>query len=195
MQDVHQIVNRALSLYRADGIGMVDYALESSGASVVNTRCSETYRTRTACVSLFGIPLWYHSESPRTVIQPEVYPGKCWAFQGQQGFVVISLSYPVRITHVTLEHLPKMLSPTSRIDSAPRDFSVYGMSHEKDEGTLLGSFTYDQDGEPIQTFKLPETLEGVYRLVELRILSNWGHLEYTCVYRFRVHGQPWVAEQ
>ncbi|XP_035261356.1 SUN domain-containing protein 2 [Anguilla anguilla] len=195
VQDVHQIVGRALSLYRADGIGMVDYALESSGASVVNTRCSETYRTRSACLSLFGIPLWYHSESPRTVIQPEVYPGKCWAFQGGQGFVVIALSYPVNITHVTLEHLPKTLSPTGRIDSAPKDFSVYGMSNEKDEGVFLGSFTYDQDGEPIQTFKLPDSLEGVYRMVELRILSNWGHLEYTCVYRFRVHGQPWTTEE
>lgn len=30
-QDVEQIVQRALSLYRADGIGMADYALESSG--------------------------------------------------------------------------------------------------------------------------------------------------------------------
>ncbi|KAJ8406699.1 hypothetical protein AAFF_G00296150 [Aldrovandia affinis] len=190
VQDVHQIVDRALSLYRADGIGLVDYALESSGASVVNTRCSETYRTRSACLSLFGIPLWYHSESPRTVIQPEVYPGKCWAFRGREGFVVIALSYPVRITHVTLEHLPKTLSPTGRIDSAPRDFAVYGMTNESEEGTFLGSFTYKQDGDPVQTFELPDSAEGVYRMVELRIRSNWGHLEYTCVYRFRVHGQP-----
>ncbi|KAG7254932.1 hypothetical protein CRUP_033549, partial [Coryphaenoides rupestris] len=29
----------------------------------------------------------------------------------------------------------------------------------------------------------------VYRHVELRVLSNWGHMTYTCVYRFRVHGK------
>uniref|UniRef100_A0A673MBT0 SUN domain-containing protein 2-like n=1 Tax=Sinocyclocheilus rhinocerous TaxID=307959 RepID=A0A673MBT0_9TELE len=190
--DVKEIVHRAISLYRADGIGMADYALESSGASVLNTRCSETYKTRSACLSLFGIPLWYHSESPRTVIQPELYPGKCWAFRGSQGFLVIALSYPVRITHVTLEHLPKELSPTGRVDSAPKDFAVYGMSNETEDGKLLGTFTYDQDGEPIQTFKLPVTLD-VYSMTELRILSNWGHLEYTCVYRFRVHGEPSLA--
>ncbi|XP_026068900.1 SUN domain-containing protein 2-like [Carassius auratus] len=192
IQDVKAIVHRAISLYRADGIGMADYALESSGASVLNTRCSETYKTRSACLSVFGIPLWYHSESPRTVIQPELYPGKCWAFQGSQGFLVISLSYPVRITHVTLEHLPKELSPTGRIDSAPKEFAVYGMSEETEDGELLGTFTYDQDGEPIQTFKLPEASD-VYSMTELRILSNWGHLEYTCVYRFRVHGEPSLA--
>ncbi|XDV35392.1 hypothetical protein PO909_005352 [Leuciscus waleckii] len=189
IQDVKEIVQRAINLYRADGIGLADYALESSGASVLNTRCSETYKTRSACLSLFGIPLWYHSESPRTVIQPELYPGKCWAFRGSQGFLVIALSYPVRITHVTLEHLPKELSPTGRIDSAPKDFAVYGMSNETEDGKLLGTFMYDQDGEPIQTFKLPEDPDN-YSMAELRVLSNWGHLEYTCVYRFRVHGEP-----
>lgn len=192
IQDVKEIVHRAVNLYRADGIGMADYALESSGASVINTRCSETYKMRSACLSLFGIPLWYQSESPRTVIQPELYPGKCWAFRGSQGFLVISLSYPIRITHVSLEHLPKVLSPTGRIDSAPKDFAVYGMSDEKEDGKLLATFMYDQDGEPIQTFKLPETSD-IYSMVELRILSNWGHLEYTCVYRFRVHGEPSLA--
>ncbi|XP_030634084.1 SUN domain-containing protein 2-like [Chanos chanos] len=191
IQDVEQIVRRALSIYRADGIGMADYALESAGASVINTRCSETYRTRAACLSLFGFPLLYLSESPRTVIQPELYPGKCWAFRGTEGFLVISLSYPVHITHVTLEHLPKVLSPTGRIDSAPQDFAVYGMTSENEEGTLLGRFTYDHEGESIQTFKLPDPQEQkIYNVVELRILSNWGHPEYTCVYRFRVHGKP-----
>ncbi|KAA0712691.1 SUN domain-containing protein 2 [Triplophysa tibetana] len=189
IQDVKGIVNRAIELYRADGIGMADYALESSGASVINTRCSETYKMRSACLSLFGVPLWYQSESPRTVIQPELYPGKCWAFRGSQGFLVISLSYPIRITHVSLEHLPKVLSPTGLIDSALKDFAVYGMSEENEDGKQLATFMYDQDGEPIQTFKLPESSD-IYSVVELRILSNWGHLEYTCVYRFRVHGEP-----
>ncbi|XP_060767980.1 SUN domain-containing protein 2 isoform X2 [Neoarius graeffei] len=188
--DVKRIVHRALSLHRADGIGMADYALESSGASVVNTRCSETYHTRSACISLFGFPLWYPSESPRTVIQPELYPGKCWPFRGSEGFLVIALSHPVQITHVTLEHLPQVLSPTGRIDSAPKDFAVYGIiNEENEEGKLLGTFVYDQDGESIQTFKVQLPHSEVFGLVELRILSNWGHPEYTCVYRFRVHGQ------
>uniref|UniRef100_A0A4W4FA78 SUN domain-containing protein n=1 Tax=Electrophorus electricus TaxID=8005 RepID=A0A4W4FA78_ELEEL len=195
IKEIEHIVHRALSLFRADGTGMADYALESSGASVINTRCSETYRTRSACLSLFGIPLWYHSENPRAVIQPEVYPGKCWAFRGSEGFLVISLSYPVRITHITLEHIPRNLSPTGHIDSAPKDFTVYGMTHEHEEGKLLGSFTYDQDGEPIQTYQVPESPSEVYHLVELRVLSNWGHPEYTCLYRFRVHGLPWSTSQ
>uniref|UniRef100_A0AAZ3SL74 SUN domain-containing protein n=1 Tax=Oncorhynchus tshawytscha TaxID=74940 RepID=A0AAZ3SL74_ONCTS len=173
---------------------MPDFALESQGASIVSTRCSETYRTRSACVTFLGIPLWYSSESPRTVIQGQpAQAGKCWAFHGAQGTLVIALSHPARITHVTLEHLPVSTAPTGRIDSAPKAFSVYGMSTETEDGTCLGTFTYDQHGEPIQTFQLPNPTTqnpttAIHRYVELRILSNWGHLKYTCVYRFRVHG-------
>ncbi|XP_051240978.1 SUN domain-containing protein 2 isoform X2 [Dicentrarchus labrax] len=170
---------------------MPDFALETQGASVISTRCSETYRIRSACVTLFGFPLWYPSESPRTVIQgyPVLLPGKCWAFHGVQGTLVISLSHPVTITHVTLDHLPRYNSPTGRIDSAPKDFEVYGMKNDSEEGTLLGTFTYDENGESTQTFKLPNPSDVVYRFVELRVLTNWGHVEYTCLYRFRVHGQ------
>lgn len=170
---------------------MPDFALETQGASVISTRCSETYRIRSACVTLFGIPLWYPSESPRTVIQgfPVLLPGKCWAFHGVQGTLVISLSHPIRITHVTLDHLPRYNSPTGNINSAPKDFEVYGMKNDTEEGTLLGTFTYDEHGESTQTFKLPSPSDEVHRYVELRVLSNWGHVEYTCLYRFRVHGQ------
>ncbi|XP_062291806.1 uncharacterized protein LOC133996235 isoform X1 [Scomber scombrus] len=170
---------------------MPDFALETQGASVISTRCSETYRIRSACVTLFGFPLWYPSESPRTVIQgyPVLLPGKCWAFHGVQGTLVISLSHPIRITHVTLDHLPRYNSPTGRIDSAPKDFEVYGMKQEdEEEGALLGTFTYDEHGESTQMFKLLNPSDEVYRFVEMRVLSNWGHVEYTCVYRFRVHG-------
>ncbi|XP_068574309.1 uncharacterized protein sun2 [Cebidichthys violaceus] len=170
---------------------MADFALETQGASVISTRCSETYRIRSACVTLFGIPLWYPSESPRTVIQgyPVLLPGKCWAFHGVQGSLVISLSHPITLTHVTLDHLPRCNAPAGRIDSAPKDFEVYGMKDDVEEGTLLGTFTYDEDGESTQTFKLPNPSDVVHRCVELRVLSNWGHVEYTCLYRFRVHGQ------
>nr|XP_055074788.1 SUN domain-containing protein 1-like isoform X3 [Misgurnus anguillicaudatus] len=191
-KDVTDIVQSTLSLYKSDGTGMADYALESSGGSIMSTQCSETYQIKYPQFSLFGIPLWYYSESPRTVIQPEVHPGKCWAFRGSKGFLTISLSYPIRITHVTLEHIPRTLSPTGKIDSAPKDFVVYGLSTQCDGGQLLGSYTYNQDEDPIQTFKMPESTQ-VYSMVELRILSNWGHPEYTCVYRFRVHGVPLVT--
>uniref|UniRef100_A0A8C7KP65 SUN domain-containing protein 1 n=1 Tax=Oncorhynchus kisutch TaxID=8019 RepID=A0A8C7KP65_ONCKI len=166
-----------------------DFALESQGGSIVTSRCSETYQTRSACVSFLGIPLWYPAETPRTVIQgQQVLPGKCWPFPGAQGTMTIALSHPIHVTHVSLEHLSTAVSPNGRIDSAPKDFAIYGMSTVGEEGSLLGMFTYDQAGDPLQTFELPNPT-AVYRYVELHVRSNWGHQDYTCVYRFRVHGK------
>ncbi|XP_028842318.1 SUN domain-containing protein 2-like [Denticeps clupeoides] len=190
--DVREIVQSALSIYRADVIGMADHALESSGGCVLASRCSETYRPQ--FLSLFGLPLWYRAEGPRAVIQPEVHPGKCWAFKGSQGYITIALSSPVTVTHVTLEHLPKILSPSGHIASAPREFAVYGMTDlDQKKGTFLGAFVYDYDGRPVQTFELEESVQGVYHVIELRVLTNWGHPEYTCIYRFRVHSQLQVG--
>uniref|UniRef100_A0AAA9TX87 Sad1 and UNC84 domain containing 1 n=2 Tax=Bos taurus TaxID=9913 RepID=A0AAA9TX87_BOVIN len=185
------IVNNALKLYSQDKTGMVDFALESGGGSVLSTRCSETYETKTALISLFGVPLWYFSQSPRVAIQPDIYPGNCWAFRGSQGYLVVRLSMTIRPTAFTLEHIPKTLSPTGSITSAPKDFAVYGLENEyQEEGQLLGRFTYDQEGESLQMFVAPKKPERAFQIVELRIFSNWGHPEYTCLYRFRVHGEP-----
>lgn len=122
------------------------------GGSVISTRCSETHQTHTAQFSILGIPLWYYNNSPRTVIQvrvggyffkrffphpspldahfqflslkPGVNPGECWAFKGSTGYLVIQLSGRVRITAVSLEHIPKSISPSGNIDSAPKEFTV-----------------------------------------------------------------------
>ncbi|KAL1768409.1 SUN domain-containing protein 1 isoform X1 [Sigmodon hispidus] len=187
----HIIVNNALKLYSQDKTGMVDFALESGGGSILSTRCSETYETKTALLSLFGIPLWYFSQSPRVVIQPDIYPGNCWAFKGSQGYLVVRLSMKIYPATFTMEHIPKTLSPTGNISSAPRDFAVYGLETEyQEEGQLLGRFTYDQEGDSLQMFHTLERPDQAFQIVELRVLSNWGHPEYTCLYRFRVHGEP-----
>ncbi|XP_015272793.1 PREDICTED: SUN domain-containing protein 1 isoform X2 [Gekko japonicus] len=189
-EQAHTIVSNALQLYSEDKTGMADFALESGGGSVLSTRCSETYNTQTAVISLFGVPLWYFSQSPRAVIQPDMYPGNCWAFRGSQGHLVIRLSMMIHPTAFTLEHISKSLSPRGNIDSAPKDFAVYGLADEyQEEGVLLGQYTYDHDGKSLQIFQVTEAVDKAYQIVELKILSNWGNAEYTCLYRFRVHGR------
>ncbi|XP_053495502.1 SUN domain-containing protein 1 isoform X5 [Ictalurus furcatus] len=188
---VQLIVQNALKRYSEDRIGLVDYALESGGGSILSTRCSETYETKTALMSLFGFPLWYFSQSPRAVIQPDVHPGNCWAFKGSTGYLVIRLCVKIVPTAFSLEHIPKALSPTGNISSAPRNFSVYGLEDEQqEEGQLLGQYVYQEDGDALQTYPVTENNTEAFQIIELRVLSNWGHPEYTCLYRFRVHGEP-----
>ncbi|XP_055032325.2 SUN domain-containing protein 1 isoform X8 [Misgurnus anguillicaudatus] len=192
--DVQLIVNNALKIYSQDRTGLVDYALESGGGSILGTRCTVLFDTKTALMSLFGIPLWYFSQSPRVVIQPDVHPGNCWAFKGSTGYLVIGLALKIVPTAFSLEHIPKSLSPTGSISSAPREFTVYGLEEEyQEEGQLLGQFTYDDDGDALQTFSVTEEVKESFQIIELRVLSNWGHPEYTCMYRFRVHGE--LAEE
>lgn len=187
---VKKIVKEAIMMYDADKIGQVDYALESGGGSVLGTRCSETYVEKYGKFSIFGVPLWTNSNSPRTAIQPDVQPGRCWAFKGSQGFLVLELSATIYPTGFTLEHIPVSLSPTGSIDSAPKNFSVWGLDSEKDnKGILLGEYSYDVNEDPLQYFPVEITSEKPYSYIELQIHSNHGNLEYTCLYRFRVHGK------
>lgn len=189
-EHVHLIVTNAIKLYSEDRTGMVDYALESGGGSIISTRCSESFNTKTALLSLFGLPLWYFSQSPRVVIQPEVHPGNCWAFKGSTGYIVVGLSMKIVPTAFTLEHVAKSLSPTGNISSAPREFNVYGLDDEQqEEGQLLGEYIYEEDGDSLQTFPVSDEVSSGFQIIEMRVLSNWGNPEYTCVYRFRVHGK------
>lgn len=189
--DATRIVREALRLYDADKTGMADYALESGGGSVVNTRCTETYTKGAIQYSMLGISLWTFVRTARTAIQPQMHPGECWAFQGSQGHLVVQLARRIHPTSFTVEHLPKELATSGSLDSAPRDFHILGLDSETDQvGKLLGKYTYDIDGEPLQHFIVQDPDPGSFRFIEMKILSNHGHLEYTCLYRLRVHGVP-----
>ncbi|XP_042882143.1 uncharacterized protein LOC122259442 isoform X3 [Penaeus japonicus] len=190
---VIQIVKDALMKYDADKTGMVDHALETAGGNIISTRCTESYQVHQAEVSILGFPVYrYSTNTPRTIIQPGRMPGQCWAFKGSQGYIVIQLAGSVRPTGFSLEHIPKSLSPTGEIDSAPREFEVWGLQQESDEGVYLGSFEYNQNGDPLQYFPVTEENAQYFPMIEVKINSNHGNLQYTCIYRFRVHGLRYV---
>jgi len=62
----------------------------------------------------------------------------------------------------------------------------------------IAQFEYDADvPNAVQTFPVDEEvrkMEMDFGIVVLRVLSNWGQ-EFTCLYRFRVHGQMITAEE
>lgn len=190
--DVVNIVHEALAVYDADRTGLFDFALESAGGTIASTRCTETYDVTQAVYHIMGVPIWWERQNPRTILQPGSAPGQCWAFKGSEGCVVIKLSNPVFISDVTLEHIAKNLSPDQSVSSAPHKFEVLGLEDIDDPNPAhLGNFTYDTNNmkNPVQTFKInDQSTRKAFAFVELKILSNYGHPEYTCLYRFRVHG-------
>ena len=58
--------------------------------------------------------------------------------------------------------------------------SMDGVFHQ------LGSFEYDLQGSPVQTFPVKNKLR--FARVKMDINTNWGNEDYTCIYRIRVHG-------
>ena len=117
-------------------------------------------------IKIWNVPIFYHTVSARTALQPDVNPGNCFAFGGEYGTIGIRLSRQVVVQNVTLEHIPKVftfrhkwfykhiqeISLNGNIDSAPRDFTVYGI--DSGEKTELGRFVYNINDLPIQTFSV-----------------------------------------
>ncbi|XP_061377219.1 klaroid protein-like isoform X1 [Danaus plexippus] len=200
LEEVKNMVMGMLQVYDADRTGKVDYALESAGGQILSTKCTELYQIKTKQYSILGIPVWWVHTSPRHALTPGAMPAECWAFQGFPGYLVIRTYALIEVTGFTLEHMSRLLAVEGKIESAPKNFSVYGLHNEMDaEPHLFGDYMYDANGTSIQHFpvKYPKTtnIGGVqypvaYDIIELRIESNHGNPTYTCVYRFRVHGNP-----
>ncbi|XP_078008988.1 SUN domain-containing protein 3-like isoform X2 [Phascolarctos cinereus] len=154
------LVNYILKKLREDQVQMADYALKSAGASIVEAWTSESYKNDKAKLHWHEIGFLHYEMPPDIILQPDVHPGKCWAFPGSTGHTVIKLARKIIPRAVTMEHISEKISPSGSTASAPKDFSVYNAVSE-------------------------------YILyIKLKILTNWGHSKYTCLYRFRVHGKP-----
>ncbi|KAL0103603.1 hypothetical protein PUN28_017704 [Cardiocondyla obscurior] len=188
-ETVRNMVKNELQKYDADKTGRTDYALESSGGAILSTRDTETYVTGAPALSLFGIPLCHQQNTPRVMIQTGVLPGECWAFKGSSGSVAIRLLGHVHVSGVSLEHISSLISPTGDTATAPKDFSIWGLTDLDDEKPFLfGNFVYDNTGSPLQYFEVQNRVKEAYKIIELKVHSNSGDPEYTCIYRIRVHG-------
>ncbi|KAF8339851.1 uncharacterized protein EI90DRAFT_2293952 [Cantharellus anzutake] len=62
----------------------------------------------------------------------------------------------------------------------------------------LAKFEYDINApDNVQTFQVPDRIKNLdidFGVVLFDIRSNWGHSEYTCLYRVRVHGTEFDTE-
>lgn len=67
-----------------------------------------------------------------------------------------------------------------------------GLENENDHDPIeFGKYTYLENGTSLQYFSVDnQEVEKSFNVVELRIESNHGNQNYTCLYRFRVHGVP-----
>ncbi|CAM9557981.1 unnamed protein product [Ectocarpus fasciculatus] len=190
---VREEVDVAIGKLMADGTGMRDYANAALGGRVLTSKgmVSDTYTPS----SWWGPSRYWHGAGVEngvgpveSVISEGSSLGACWAMSGSEGLVTIELPEQITVDGVSVEHASRMV--TTESGSAPKELEVvWGMRKKNDNfPAKLGSAVYDVDGRPIQTF--PIEPKGVpFKLIQFKILSNWGNPDYTCLYRLRVHGR------
>ncbi|XP_072705543.1 SUN domain-containing protein 3-like, partial [Ciconia boyciana] len=152
---VQEIINHVLEKLEENRVPMPDYALKSSGAAVIHSRTSPSFKNTKGKVLLFSLPVLDYVRSPELILEPENHPGNCWPFPGSQGHVFIKLSVTIIPRAVTMDHVSGTTFHGDSISRAPKDFAVYGLKEEHEEqGTFLGQFTFQAVLNPSQTFQL-----------------------------------------
>lgn len=190
--DIEAATRKMIELYEADKGAKPDYALLSAGARVLESNPSHVkqyaqfftnYASSLLTQSMFAPTA---PKPPTVAFTPGTTPGECWSFPGDHGSVTVRLARPIVPTGFTMEHTPA--SSAFSIKSAPRIFRVVGLDLTSRQGVLLGQWEY-KNGEGyghMQSWEV-ESSEIPIRAVRLEILSNY-RAEFTCLYRFRVHG-------
>jgi len=139
---------------------------------------------------------------PDEVLKPSLAQGRCWAMDGHDGHVVIELPKATTVSAISLNHVF-----VKGHNSAPRAFRVFGFEEDfskTETGVLLGSFEYENveegddeigDGDEgndeivgsLQTFHLDlDAQEKEIRFLKLKVESNFGNEDYTCIYRLHI---------
>lgn len=187
---VRELIQKELEVFAADRLNMSDWALGAAGARILHAYTSDRYGS-----SLLGHLLGQVGEPPSALLTPSLVMGHCWAFPGEQGNATIQLPRRIKPTAFSLDHVSRGVARDFR--SAPQHFKVWGYTDkaavaDESKGVLLGEYRYDIYGAQVQTFAVqPDAqldAEQSFSVVKLAVSSNYGHEDFTCVYRFRVHG-------
>eukprot|EP01031_Cornospumella_fuschlensis_P034537 gene34537-41818_t len=194
----------------------VDFALVGSGAKIIASLTSPTFfptqlqfegvvKTFLMGVGLGGwaaavppsplrplfhdvLHLYPLTGAPLDALSPHTAKGHCWPMEGSSGQLTVSFPYPITLTAFSIDHIPR--SEAEDWSSAPRAFTLSTSSHPlmaEDVYVVYGGEFDGVEEEGRQKFPLPIPQRNV-SAVTLRIYSNHGHAQYTCLYKLRVHG-------
>ncbi|KAI8057399.1 UNC-like C-terminal-domain-containing protein [Thamnidium elegans] len=193
LNSIEDTVDDALATYHQDALNKADFALSSRGASTLVTLTSSSWSPLPAWTQglyrFAGLP--FITSSPEIAISPNNHVGECWYMYGDTGTLGISLSEEIRVKGIAIEYPSKEV--INDMSSAPKDVQVFGIQDfykNTERWFLLGDFKYDiNKGESIQLFDTID-LQTLFKVVVVKVRSNWGHAEHTDLYRVRVHGEP-----
>ncbi|SAM06006.1 hypothetical protein [Absidia glauca] len=197
-------IDAAVERYYQDLTRTPDYALSTRGGMVIHSLTSPTFSSLDNTDTHWWAKLYagwtQPTISPVIALTPGIHTGQCWPMKGSHGSLGIKLSERINVQGITVEY-PSQPSITNKISSAPKRMDIWGIqdlnagfsmdSHDNDNHSnsiYLGTITYDVHAQPAQTFPITTNRFITFEGVVVRVLSNWGNQEYTCLCRVGVHG-------
>jgi hypothetical protein len=176
------------------------------GGSPIKTLTSATYSPPSR--KRYTIFSWFAREdhSPALALTDGLEPRQCWAFRGDIGQLGIQLTQAIRVSSLVVGHA-NMSSTTS----APRKVILWGLkpvdsgvcADSGDVGALTPDFGSGHCGirllsgihEPSRLILYQNFTTNTYHShhfdrIILQVLGNWGHPDFTCVYRIQIYGNP-----
>jgi SUN domain-containing protein 1/2 len=177
------------------GYSIRDFALVSLGTRVVPSKTSSTFSIpyRSSLLrwasKLLKVEQRVNIKGPETALNPSLSPGQCWAMTGSRGKLTLEFMKPVSLDGIGIEHVSP--EEVQSITSAVKDFQIWAYpSQEGQKKELLGEFRFDP---LVSSGRMAFDLDGLdesrkWKQIEVLVLTNWGHSEYTCLYKVKVFG-------
>ncbi|OAV95964.1 hypothetical protein PTTG_03232 [Puccinia triticina 1-1 BBBD Race 1] len=171
-----------------------DFSSFLAGASVIEDLTSLTWsyhrKIRSSKLTFYEKFEKISGSPPVTALASDLSIGTCWPFHQTTGQIAIRLSRTIWVEGIIICHVLRSLAYD--IQTAPKKFELWGLDRLRPngEGSLLVEGTYSiSSSENTQYFPVPQTKSKVYSEVLLKITSNHGNLDFTCIYRVQVHGK------
>lgn len=112
-----------LQNFEHDKTGRIDLALRNSGGRIAGIGPNtELFYSCNWFWQHIGCP--NKRNGPEKLIESLTQYGECFTFKGKQATVLIRLFASAFLDAVTIEHIPRKMSPSEDVTSAPRKFSV-----------------------------------------------------------------------
>lgn len=163
--------------------GRINFASESLGAEIVSinatTLCdSNIWNQFLSCT-------WIENPVRNLIKSTSIEAGECFGIKGSTAGITIKLMGKIKIDEVVIGHITSKMTPYKRIDTAPKEFSVWVMESIDGEKYYCGSFEYNINTDEVyQHFDIDHEncSRGYFEFVHFDFESNHGN-EDTCIYR------------
>lgn len=191
-RDIHLLKDNVKSVKFQNGIDneeltRYDLALGSAGGRVVSVHETRLMDDCSPAKILLGA--CHRRNPPEKVIEASNNPGQCFCFKGTEGSFTIRLSCEALLEGATLEHIPRKLSPTSDLSSAPKKFKLTGYKKIDDAvGIEYGTFEFNPTDMHKRFYSMQKLSAEKVKYVKMTILENHGDETQTCIYRIQIHG-------